>query len=99
MKIAKNRYSPDYRIPPGWVLEEHLEARGISPEEFARRCDRSPEFILKLIAGEAALDEETARRFEKLLGLAAYIWLGIEAKYQNHRGQQAGHTKAMRHDG
>ena len=28
--MIKNPYSPDYAVPPGWVLEERLEAHGIS---------------------------------------------------------------------
>ena len=87
MGFAKSRYNPDYRIPPGWLLEERLEVSGISPQEFARQCGRSPEYILELIAGETSLDEELAQRFEELLGLSAHIWLGIEEKYQNHRAQ------------
>ena len=73
--------------------------RGISPEEFARQCDRSPEFIRELIAGEAPLDAETAQLFENLLGLAAHIWLGIESKYQDHLAQRAVSAKVRQQTG
>ncbi len=84
-----NKYRPDYVAPPGLILREHLEARGQSPEEFARDCDRSPEFIRGLLAGESALDEATAQRFEDLLNLRAYIWLRCEAGYRRHLSRQA----------
>ena len=29
--MAINQYQPDYAVPPGWVLEERLDAQGISP--------------------------------------------------------------------
>ena len=67
MARATNQYRPDYAVPPGWVLEEHLEAHGISHAEFARRCGRSPKLISEVIAGKAPLEPETALQFEKVL--------------------------------
>ena len=76
-------YAPDYVTPPGWVLEEYLEVRGISPTEFAQLCGRSPELIAGIIAGEAP----TAAEFERTLGLAAHIWLGMEQRYRQGLAQ------------
>ena len=28
-------YRPDYAVPPGWVLEEHLKSHSLSPAELA----------------------------------------------------------------
>ena len=42
MATATKQFRPDYAVPPGWVLEERLEAKGISYVEFARSCGRSP---------------------------------------------------------
>ena len=89
MKKRPYPHKPDYAPPPGWLLEEYLEERGVSPEEFARQCDRSPDYITGIIAGETPIDAEIARRFENLLGLKAHIWLGIDADYQQHRAKQA----------
>ena len=75
-------YKPDYIVPPGWVLEEYLEVREISPEEFAQLCGRSPELIAGIIAGEMPVDAATAAEFERVLGLAAHIWRGIEERYR-----------------
>ena len=77
-------YKPDYIVPPGWILEEYLEVRGISPGDFARLCGRSPELIAGIIAGEVPVDAATAAEFERVLGLAAHIWLGIEESFRNH---------------
>ena len=83
------QYRPDYAVPPGWVLEEHLEAHGISNAEFARRCGRSAKLISEIISGKAPVEPETALQFEKVLGVDAGIWLGIEADYQLHQARQA----------
>ena len=82
-------FQPDYAVPPGWVLEERLEANGISQAEFARRCGRSPKFISDIIAGKAPVEAKTALQFEKVLGVSANIWLGIEKRYRLHLMREA----------
>ncbi len=88
MVTAINQFSPDYAVPPGWVLEERLEVEGISHAEFARRCGRSPKLISEIVSGKAPLEPGTALQFEKVLGVDASIWLGIESEYQLHRARE-----------
>lgn len=89
MATESYQFRPDYAIPPGWVLEEHLEVHGISQDEFARRCGCSPQHISEIVAGTAPIDAETALLFERELGLAASIWLGIERDYRLHQMRKA----------
>jgi addiction module HigA family antidote len=95
MATAKNTYQPDYAVPPGWILEEHLAAHGISHAELARRCGRSPKLISEIIAGKAPVEPETALQFEKALGMDASIWLGIEAGYRLHKAREAEAREAV----
>ena len=88
MARAINQFRPDYAVPLGWVLEERLEVQGISHAEFARRCARSPKLISEIIAGKAPLEPETALQFEKVLGVDAGVWLGIESDYRLHRARE-----------
>lgn len=85
METTLNRYEPDYSVLPGWILEEHLEVRGLSPIDFARQCKCPPGLIDGILSGKARLDSEMASLLEKALGLDASIWLGIES---NYRAQQ-----------
>ena len=89
MATTTNQYHPDYAVPPGWVLEERLDAEGLSHAAFARRCGRSPKLISEIISGKAPLEPETALQFEKVLGVDASIWNGIEANYRLHRAREA----------
>ena len=89
MATATNQFSPDYAVPPGWILAERLEVEGISHAEFARRCGRSPKLISEIISGKAPLEPGTALQFEKVLGVDASIWLGIESEYQLYRAREA----------
>ena len=89
MVMATYRYQPDYAVSPGWVLEERLAAHGISQAEFARRCGRSPKLISEIIAGKAPVEAKTAIQFEKVLGVNASIWLGLEKDYRLHQMRKA----------
>ena len=88
MSTAANQFSPDYAVPPGWVLRERIEVEETSHAEFARRCGRSPKLISEIISGKAPLEPGTALQFEKVLGVDASIWLGIESEYQRHRARK-----------
>ena len=89
MTTPANDYRPDYAVPPGWVLKERLDVHGISQAEFARRCGRSPKLISEIVSGKAPVDPETALQFEKVLGVDAGIWLGIDADYRLHGAREA----------
>ena len=39
MVAATYPYRPDYAVPPGWVLEEHLKSHSLSPAELAWPAD------------------------------------------------------------
>ena len=76
-------------VPPEWILQERLEVEGISHAEFARRCGRSPKLISEIISGKAPLEPGTALQFEKVLGVDASIWLGIESEFRLQRAREA----------
>ena len=88
MATATTPFNSDYAVPPGWVLQERLQVAGISQAEFARRCDRPAKLIREIISGKAPLEPGTALQFEKVLGVDAGIWLGIESEYRLHQARQ-----------
>ena len=86
---ASYRYDPDYAAMPGWLVEEHLKARELSQAELARRCGRSPKLISEIVSGKAPIEPETALQFERVLGVDASIWLGVESDYRIHLAREA----------
>ena len=56
MAVTTYSYEPDYAVPPGWVVEEHLQSQRLSHAEFARRCGRSAKLISEIIAGKAPIE-------------------------------------------
>ena len=94
MATATYSYEPDYAVPPGWILEERLATHRISHAEFARRCGRSPKLISEIISGKAPIEPKTAIQFERVLGVDAGIWLGIESDYRLHLEREVETQKA-----
>ena len=89
MAEIANAYQPDYSVEPGAILAERLETYDMSYAEFARRCGRSTKLISEIIAGKAPVEPRTALQFEKVTGVAAHIWLGIQADYALYLAKKA----------
>lgn len=80
----------DLPVPPGELLAETLETAGLTQAELARRMSRPAQAINEIVRGAKGITAETAIQLERVLGVPAHIWLGLEAEYQ--------HTKARLED-
>ena len=89
MATAKNQYAPDAVISTEQVLKGYMEDIGLSQHDLAEKCGYSAEFVNKIISGEMRIDQGIANKLEQSLGLKAYIWLGIEQKYQDFLARDA----------
>ena len=79
----------DLPIPPGKYLEEVLEEIGMSKAELARRMGRPATKISPIFKGEKTITPETAMQLEKVVGVPANIWLGMESEYRLALARQA----------
>lgn len=82
MATAKHEFRPDYAVPPGEILEEMLEARGIKKTEFAERCGRPAKTVSGILNGHVAITPETAIQFGRVLGTAPSLWTNLESRYR-----------------
>lgn len=73
----------DYATPPGEVLRELLEERGLSEQELARRAGLGREQVSGLLQGAVPLSAEVARRLEHVTGVSAQTWSQKEADYRS----------------
>lgn len=85
----KSDWTPKWAVHPGEVLEEHLEAHGLSQAEFARRADLSAKHVSTIIACKAPVTVETARAFERVLGLKAAVWARLQDAWDLHLSEQS----------
>ncbi len=80
--ITKNKFHPDYAIPPGATLKELLKEREIKQKEFAKRVGLSPKTISEIVTGKAPITYETALLFERVLDIPAHFWIRREMFYR-----------------
>jgi HTH-type transcriptional regulator/antitoxin HigA len=80
--MSTRPFHPDYAERPGAYLEEVLDDRDIGKAEFAVRCGRPSKTISEIIAGKASIMPDTALQFERVLDIAARLWLALESDYQ-----------------
>jgi HTH-type transcriptional regulator / antitoxin HigA len=82
-------FHSDLPIPPGEYLEEVLEELRMSKAELARRMGRPATKISAIFKGEKAITPETAMQLQKVVGVPANIWLGLESEYRLALARQA----------
>ncbi len=72
----------DMAISPGEVLQEEIEARGMSQKELAARLGRPPQVINEIIRARKAITPETAIGLGKVLGIDPQYWINLETDYR-----------------
>ena len=72
----------DKLVPPGEVLGEEIEARGLTQTDLARSMGSSLQAVNALILGKKAVTADTALRLEKVLGISAEFWMRLEIRYR-----------------
>jgi HTH-type transcriptional regulator/antitoxin HigA len=85
----EERVWPDIAVPPGEILAETLEAKGISQAELARRAGRPTQAISEIVQGKKEITADTAIEFERVLGIPAHIWVRLEADFRATRARLA----------
>ncbi len=97
MSQPANTYKPDYTVPPGAIIEEHLESRGITKRDFAQRTGFSEKTINQLIHGNAPLTADKAILCERVLGVSAQLWSNLESQYRLFIAQQEAEEEQKLH--
>ena len=79
-----NRREPesDLSTPPGEALAEEIEVRGMTQRDLAEAMGRSAQAVSAILRGAKAIDAKTAIDLEQALGIAAGLWLRLEAQYR-----------------
>ena len=84
--MTKRIYAPNElvcaeAIHPGEMLKDELQARGISQKKFAGIIDMPYTAFNEIINGKRPITTDTALKIEAATGIAANIWLGLQADY------------------
>jgi addiction module HigA family antidote len=68
--------------PPGEILAEALEERGITNSELARRTGLSEKHVSQLVNARVPLSMDVALQLERVLGIPARFWNSLEFNYR-----------------
>lgn len=77
-------FAPDWVVAPGESISDLLEERGWTQSDLAIRTGFTTKHINLLLKGNAAISEEAALKFERVLGSTARFWLSMETQYREH---------------
>ena len=72
----------DLPIPPGEYLEEIIGELGMTKDELAQRMNRPASKLSSIFKGQKAITPDTALQLEKVVGVPAHVWTGLEAEYR-----------------
>lgn len=82
MMTKENNIYSNLPIPPGEFLEEVIEDLGMSKDELAKRMNRPAAKLTAIFSGDKAITPDTALQLEKVTGVPAHIWTGLESEYR-----------------
>lgn len=74
-------------VPPGSTLREQLDIWDMTQRELALRMGTSTKHLNEIIKGKSPITIETALKLERVLGLPASFWTGLEAAYQEAKAR------------
>ncbi|NUM73322.1 HigA family addiction module antidote protein [candidate division KSB1 bacterium] len=80
--MIKHEVHSDLPIPPGEYPAEVIAELGMTKDELARRMNRPAAKLSAIFAGDKAITSDTALQLEKVVGVPAHIWAGLEADYR-----------------
>lgn len=72
----------DLAVPPGEYLEEVIGELEMTKDELSRRMGLRATELRLIFKGTKALTPDTAMQLEKVVGVPANIWLGLESEYR-----------------
>jgi len=74
--------------PPGDILGEALDERGMSQAELARRTGLTEKHVSQLVNAVVPLSMEVALQLERVLGIPARLWHSLEFNYRSELKRQ-----------
>lgn len=74
--------------PPGGLITEYIEDNNIGLRSLAKALGVSVSALSKVASGKASVSPEMAVRLEAGLGIAARLWLSMQAACDLHKARE-----------
>lgn len=79
--MIANNLTPFEPTHPGSLIRDELEERKMTQAKLAEQIGVSPSLLNEVVNGKRAVNTELALLLEASLGIAAHIWLDLQADY------------------
>lgn len=66
---------------PGETLKEEIEYRNILKKDFAKQLGILPHHLSEIFIGKRNISAKMAVKLEKLMGISAEFWYGMQTSY------------------
>jgi antitoxin HigA-1 len=66
---------------PGEFLKEEIEERDLLKKDVAKALNILPHHLSEIFAGKRNISAALAIKLEKLLGISAHYWLGMQMEF------------------
>lgn len=73
---------PALAFPPGEILQEELEASGLTQQDLGAIEEGLPQTITEIIQGTQQITSETAIYLSKAFGTSPEFWINLENNYR-----------------
>lgn len=96
--MISNRSSTwsDMPIPPGEILAEELEPRGMTQRELAASLGRPVQVVNEIVNAQKAITPDIALELEMVLGIDAQYWANLESRYRITLARQCAQDEQVR---
>ncbi|ELY4817336.1 HigA family addiction module antitoxin [Cronobacter malonaticus] len=74
---------------PGRLVQESMEALGLSARALAKALDVAPSTVQRLLVGKSDVSPEMALRLAAVLGSSPHVWLGMQNEYDLFHARQS----------
>lgn len=79
---TNNHLTPFMAMTPGSILQEKLEARGISTSDFATAMGMTLDELQHLLHGNRCITHHIAQQLEQQLHIPAKHWIRLQQAYE-----------------
>jgi len=66
--------------PPHYYIIEEMSSRGWDKYDLAKKMDRSPRFVDRLLSGEQTISKGAAKALGRAFGTTEYYWINLQCR-------------------
>lgn len=86
--MLSNTHKATTAFHPGLSLLEEIDERGLLKKDVARELEILPHHLSEIFAGKRHISAKIAIKLERLLGISAEYWAGLQISYDLYEARR-----------